>query len=125
VTESQLSPLFAAAGSIHSLSETFGQGDGLELSDRLIDNAAVAPLQAAVDAALAGELDTLLGCLDDREQRVLRLRFGLDRGQPRTLDQVGAEFHLTRERIRQIEQRALRKLRHPVPAYRARRLLQD
>jgi RNA polymerase primary sigma factor len=63
---------------------------------------------------LAGELDTLLECLDDRERLVLRLRFGLDRGEPRTLDEVGAEFLLRRERVRQIERRALIKLRHPL-----------
>jgi RNA polymerase sigma factor (sigma-70 family) len=124
VSETYLSALLAAAGSTRSLSETFGERDGLELSDRLVDTAAISPLQAAVDTALAGELDVLLDCLDERERRVLQLRYGLDRGEPRTLDEVGAEFQLTRERIRQIEQRALIKLRHPVTADRARRLLE-
>ena len=61
-------------------------------------------------------MQRLLGRLDDRERRVIELRFGLDRGEPRTLEQVGELFDLTRERIRQIESRAFAKLRHPAYA---------
>jgi RNA polymerase sigma factor (sigma-70 family) len=62
---------------------------------------------------LPGEIDKLLAPLDERERQIIRLRYGLDRGEPRTLEEVGAALELTRERIRQIERTALSKLRHP------------
>ena len=62
---------------------------------------------------LANEIEKLMAPLDEREREILALRFGLDRGEPRTLEEVGAHFDLTRERIRQIEARAMSKLRHP------------
>jgi RNA polymerase sigma factor (sigma-70 family) len=66
-----------------------------------------------VDSLLPQEIARLLSALDDRERQILRLRFGLDQGEPRTLEEVGEHFNLTRERIRQIEARAMSKLRHP------------
>ena len=69
--------------------------------------------------------EDLLGPLDDREREILRLRFGLDRGEPRTLEQVAQHFHLTRELIRQIEAKALSKLRHPSVNCGAREFLTD
>ena len=77
----------------------------------------------AAEAMLAGRDRRLLAPLDDREREILRLRFGLDRGEPRTLDEVGQHFNLTRERIRQIEARAMSKLRHPSSDTGARDLL--
>ena len=71
------------------------------------------PLDAVTDVMLREQLEHVLASLDGREQRVIRLRFGLDDGHARTLEEVGREFGLTRERIRQIEVQALRKLRHP------------
>ncbi|MBQ4233433.1 MAG: sigma-70 family RNA polymerase sigma factor, partial [Firmicutes bacterium] len=71
------------------------------------------PADAAAFSMLKEQLDEVLGTLQDREQKVLRLRFGLDDGRTRTLEEVGQEFDVTRERIRQIEAKALRKLRHP------------
>ena len=71
------------------------------------------PLDAATFTLLHEQLMEVLDPLTDREQKVLRLRFGLDDGRPRTLEEVGKEFNVTRERIRQIEAKALRKLRHP------------
>ena len=77
------------------------------------DRSAVSPFDAAAAALLSGEVNKMLLALDEREREILRLRFGLDRGEPRTLDQVGEHFSLTRERIRQIEAQAMSKLRHP------------
>ena len=74
-------------------------------------------------ALLPGEIGHLLAPLDRREREILRLRFGLDRGEPRTLEEVGKHFNLTRERIRQIEARAMCKLRHPTSDTGARDLL--
>jgi RNA polymerase sigma factor (sigma-70 family) len=94
-----------------SLSEPLGEDGERELGDTLEDRSAVSPFDAAAAALLSGELDKMLTALDVREREILRLRFGLDRGEPRTLDQVGAQFSLSRERIRQIEDHALSKLR--------------
>ncbi|MCU1462923.1 MAG: polymerase, sigma 70 subunit, RpoD subfamily [Acidimicrobiales bacterium] len=95
--------------------------DQAELVDFLEDRNAEAPFDAAMAAVGQQELRSALSALSDREQRVLELRFGLMGDRPRTLDEVGKEFSLTRERIRQIEAKALSKLRHPStpPALRA------
>ncbi len=87
-------------------------GDG-ELADIVSDPLATSPFDAAATALLPGEIAKLLVPLTSREREVLTLRFGLDCGESRTLDQVGAHFDLSRERIRQIEARAMSKLRHP------------
>ena len=81
--------------------------------DFIQDDDAPAPVDAATSILLKEQLIDVLGTLTDREQKVLRLRFGLDDGRARTLEEVGKEFDVTRERIRQIEAKALRKLRHP------------
>ena len=73
----------------------------------------MSPFEAAATALLSGDVARMLAGLDDREREVIRLRFGLDGGEPRTLEEVGVHFGLTRERIRQIEARAMDKLRHP------------
>jgi RNA polymerase sigma factor (sigma-70 family) len=96
-----------------SLSAPLGRDGDAELGDVIEDHGAVSPFEAAATALLADEVARMLLVLDQRERQILALRFGLDRGLPRTLDEVGAHFHLTRERIRQIEARALSKLRHP------------
>ena len=106
-----------------SLSDPLGEDLTLALEDLLEDRSATDPADAAATAVLASELAALLGPLRAREREVLRLRFGLDRGDPRTLEEVGARLHLTRERIRQIEQLALCKLRHPSVGTDARHLL--
>ena len=77
------------------------------------DPGAVSPFDAAAEALLPEEIERLLKPLDEREREILRLRFGLDRGEPRTLEEVGESFNLTRERIRQIEKGAMAKLRAP------------
>jgi RNA polymerase sigma factor (sigma-70 family) len=77
------------------------------------DTASASPFEQAAAALLPGAVAQMLDGLEPRERDVLRLRYGLDRGDPRTLEEVGDAFGLTRERIRQIEARALSKLRHP------------
>ena len=94
-----------------SLSEPLGEDGDAEFGDMVEDRSAVSPFDAAAAALLSGEVNKMLLALDEREREILRLRFGLDRGEPRTLDQVGEHFSLTRERIRQIEARAMSKLR--------------
>ena len=96
-----------------SLESPVGEEEDSELGTLLPDPNAISPLDAVTDQMLKEQLQRVLDSLDGREQRVLRLRFGLDDGHARTLEEVGREFGLTRERIRQIESLALRKLRHP------------
>ena len=82
------------------------------------------PFEVAATALLPEEISRLLAPLDEREREILKLRFGLDRGEPRTLEEVGEHFNLTRERIRQIEAKALRKLRHPSRSRKLRAFLE-
>lgn len=96
-----------------SLETPIGEEEDSHLGDFIPDDDAPAPAEAAAYALLQEQLKEVLGTLNDREQKVLRLRFGLDDGRARTLEEVGKEFDVTRERIRQIEAKALRKLRHP------------
>jgi DNA-directed RNA polymerase sigma subunit (sigma70/sigma32) len=106
-----------------SLSEPLRQDGDAELGDVVEDRSADSPFEVAAISILPNEIARLLGPLDDREREILRLRFGLDRGEPRTLEEVGEFFNLTRERIRQIEARAMSKLRHPSSDTGARDLL--
>ena len=94
-----------------------------ELGDVVEDRSAESPFEVAAVSLLPDEIGRLLSPLDEREREILRLRFGLDRGEPRTLEEVGEHFNLTRERIRQIEARAMSKLRHPSSDTGARDLL--
>ncbi len=94
-----------------------------ELGDIVEDRSAESPFEVAATALLPAEIEKLLAPLDERERQILALRFGLDRGEPRTLEEVGEYFNLTRERIRQIEARAMSKLRHPSSDTGARDLL--
>ena len=94
-----------------SLSEPIGNDGDRELADLVEDRSAASPFDQAASALLPAEIEKLLAHLDARERQILRLRFGLDRGEPRTLEEVGTYFNLTRERIRQIETRAMTKLR--------------
>ena len=90
-----------------------GEEEDSHLGDFIEDDNVPAPAEAAAFTLLKEQLDEVLSTLTDREQKVLRLRFGLEDGRARTLEEVGKEFKVTRERIRQIEAKALRKLRHP------------
>ncbi len=96
-----------------SLETPIGEEEDSHLGDFIPDDDAPAPAEAASFALLKEQLSSVLGTLAPREEKVLRLRFGLDDGRARTLEEVGSEFGVTRERIRQIEAKALRKLRHP------------
>jgi len=96
-----------------SLETPIGEEEDSHLGDFIQDDNVPVPAEAAAFTLLKEQLMEVLGTLTDREQKVLRLRFGLDDGRARTLEEVGKEFNVTRERIRQIEAKALRKLRHP------------
>ena len=104
-----------------SLETPIGEEDDSHLGDFIEDDKAAAPQDVATFTILKEQLMAILDELTPREEMVLRLRYGLDDGHPRTLEEVGKEFHVTRERIRQIEAKALRKLRHP----QRRKLLSD
>jgi len=106
-----------------SLSEPLREDGDADLGDVVADVNAISPFDHAAGALLIDEISRLLVPLDDREATILRLRFGLDCGEPRTLEEVGVHFNLTRERIRQIEARAMSKLRHPSSDTGARDLL--
>ena len=96
-----------------SLETPIGEEEDSHLGDFIPDDDIPAPAEAAAFTLLKEQLIEVLDTLTDREEKVLRLRFGLDDGRARTLEEVGKEFNVTRERIRQIEAKALRKLRHP------------
>ena len=96
-----------------SFETPIGEEDDSHLGDFIEDDKAAAPQDVATFTILKEQLMAILDTLTPREEMVLRLRYGLDDGHPRTLEEVGKEFHVTRERIRQIEAKALRKLRHP------------
>lgn len=96
-----------------SLETPIGEEEDSHLGDFIQDDNVPVPADAAAFTMLKEQLEDVLGTLTEREQKVLRLRFGLDDGRARTLEEVGKEFNVTRERIRQIEAKALRKLRHP------------
>lgn len=96
-----------------SLDTPIGEEDDSHLGDFIEDDSALSPADSAAFSMLREELSLALESLTDRERQVVRLRFGLEDGRARTLEEVGKEFNVTRERIRQIEAKALRKLRHP------------
>lgn len=96
-----------------SLETPIGEEEDSHLGDFIPDEDAQAPAEAAAYSLLKDQIEEVLSSLNEREQKVLKLRFGLEDGRARTLEEVGKEFDVTRERIRQIEAKALRKLRHP------------
>lgn len=96
-----------------SLETPIGEEEDSHLGDFIQDQNVPVPAEAAASNLLRDQLNEVLDTLTEREQKVLRLRFGMDDGRARTLEEVGKEFQVTRERIRQIEAKALRKLKHP------------
>ena len=108
-----------------SLELPMGEDAESYIADFIPDNNAIQPLDGASKQLLKDEIQEVLSTLTPREQRVLRLRFGLEDGRSRTLEEVGLEFKVTRERVRQIEAKALRKLRHPSRSRRLRGYLEE
>ena len=113
ISESKVREIIKIAQEPVSLETPIGEEEDSHLGDFLEDETALAPAEAASHALMKEQLWDVLDTLTPREEKVLRLRFGLDDGHQRTLEEVGKEFQVTRERIRQIEAKALRKLRHP------------
>jgi RNA polymerase primary sigma factor len=96
-----------------SFETPIGEAGESHLGDFIEDKAVLSPSDAAIDLNLKDQIASILRTLTPREERIIRMRFGLDDGSQRTLEEVGQVFAVTRERIRQIEAKALRKLRHP------------
>jgi RNA polymerase sigma factor (sigma-70 family) len=113
LSEEKVTELLLVAPDPVSLAEPVSEDGETELGDLVEDRNAESPFDAAARALLPAEIDKLLSVLDERERAILSLRFGLDRGEPRTPDEVGELVNLSRERVRQIEARALSRLRHP------------
>ena len=113
ISESKVREIIKIAQEPVSLETPIGEEEDSHLGDFIPDDDAPAPAEAASFALMKEQLMDVLDTLTPREEKVLRLRFGLDDGHQRTLEEVGKEFNVTRERIRQIEAKALRKLRHP------------
>ena len=107
-----------------SLETPIGEEEDSHLGDFLPDDDVPAPAEAAASMILKEQINEVLDTLTEREQKVLRLRFGLDDGHARTLEEVGKTFNVTRERIRQIEAKALRKLKKPSRANKLREFLE-
>ena len=113
VSEEKVREITKIAQEPVSLETPIGEEEDSHLGDFIPDDDAPVPAEAASQTLLKEQLADVLKTLTPREEKVLRLRFGLEDGRPRTLEEVGKEFNVTRERIRQIEAKALRKLRHP------------
>lgn len=113
ITEERVREIQKIAQDPVSLETPIGEEEDTHLGDFVEDEASAAPTDAVSYTMLKEQMLSVLDTLTPREEKVLRLRYGLDDGRPRTLEEVGKEFNVTRERIRQIEAKALRKLRHP------------
>ncbi len=123
MTEDKVMEIMQIAREPASLETPIGEEDDSNLGDFVADNNVVTPEGNVESVMLREHIDAMLGDLKERERQVIVLRFGLQDGHPRTLEEVGREFNVTRERIRQIEAKALRKLRNPVRSKRIRDFL--
>ena len=113
ITEAKVAEIQKIALDPISLETTIGDEEDSKISDFIEDESVLSPLEATSQMLLREQLLAVIETLTPREQKVIRMRYGLDNSHPRTLEEVGKEFNVTRERIRQIEAKALRKLRHP------------
>jgi RNA polymerase primary sigma factor len=125
ITPSRVREILRISQDTVSLEQPMGEEEDFNLGDVIEDQSAVVPADAAARALLNEAVKSALSELSEREQLVVRLRFGLDDGQVRTLEEVGKEFGVTRERIRQIESKVLAKLRHPIRSQRLRDYLDE
>lgn len=123
LTEEKVMEIMQIAREPASLETPIGEEDDSNLGDFVADTNVLTPEQNVESVMLREHIDDLLGDLKERERQVISLRFGLDDGHPRTLEEVGKEFNVTRERIRQIEAKALRKLKNPVRSKKIRDFL--
>ena len=123
MTEKRVEELIQTSGDTVSLETPVGDEDGSSLGDFVADNAGDSTEDQAENVLLREEIDSMLQGLNERERQVIKLRFGLENGRPLTLEEVGRQFNVTRERIRQIETAALRKLRNPVRSKKVRDFL--
>lgn len=123
MTEKRVEELIQTSGDTVSLETPVGDEDGSSLGDFVADNAGDSTEDQAENVLLREEIDSMLQGLNERERQVIKLRFGLENGKPLTLEEVGRQFNVTRERIRQIETAALRKLRNPVRSKKVRDFL--
>jgi RNA polymerase primary sigma factor len=113
VTPKKVREIIKASQQAVSLETPIGEEGDAHLGDFIEDRGALAPAEAATNQLLKEQVEAVLDSLTGRERRVLQLRFGLEDGRARTLEEIGKEFNVSRERIRQIEEKALHKLRHP------------
>ncbi len=125
MSENKVLEIMQIAREPASLETPIGEEDDSNLGDFVADNNTVTPEANVESVMLREHIDQLLGDLKERERQVIVLRFGLEDGHPRTLEEVGKEFNVTRERIRQIEAKALRKLRNPVRSKKIKDFLQN
>ena len=123
--EDKVSEILQASRDSTSLDTPVGDEEDANLSDFVADNTTVEPERNAISVLLRDQIDELLNDLTEREKQVIVMRYGLDGGQSHTLEEVGEVFHVTRERIRQIEAKALRKLRNPIRSRKIRDFLED
>jgi RNA polymerase primary sigma factor len=124
VTPKKVREIIKASQPALSLETPIGEEENSHLGDFIEDRGALAPAEAASQQLLKEQVAAVLDSLTGRERRVLQLRFGLEDGRARTLEEIGKEFNVTRERIRQIEAKALRKLRHPSRSRKLREYLE-
>lgn len=123
MTESRVVEIQKISQDPVSLETPIGEEEDSHLGDFIEDEQALAPTDVVASSLLREQLIKILDTLTPREEKVLRLRYGIDDGKPRTLEEVGKEFNVTRERIRQIEAKALRKLRHPTRSKRLKEFI--
>ncbi len=123
ISEDKVNKIFRIAKEPISLERNVGEDDDTRLSDFVVDTTQARPDELAIDKGLSRAINAVLSTLTEREAKVLRMRFGIDMNTDHTLEEVGKQFDVTRERIRQIEAKALRKLRHPNRAEQLRSFL--